>query len=111
MLIPDAYMGSTGVKASSYHWVSCEHLALKMQMFVSEWPIDNDYFESINRGSLKFPSAICLKLGQTSLLTMQHLISTKYESIFVKCSNQKHLLIHFLLQLSGDWNFSQIWTK
>lgn len=65
-------------------------------IFISDGIIDDQYFNDINRGGLRVPSNVSLELGTISNLVMQQLISKKYESSFVKSTNQKKLLLHLL---------------
>lgn len=87
------------------HKLNCQQCT---DMFIADTVVDNDYFECINRGGLKVPSKMCFELGQLCLLTMQHLISEKYEMYFIKSANQRNFLIYLLkesLCLSFNFHF------
>jgi len=74
--------------------VSCD---VCVTMFASDEPIENKYFEDINRGGLSVPSNLCITLGLLANQIMQDLISEKYESVFVKSRNHRRVLM-FLLE-------------
>lgn len=67
-----------------------------MTQFLSEDDSENEYFKEINRGGLTVPTDLCLELGKLAHRTLKMLISEKYESRFIQCSNQKRIMIHFL---------------
>lgn len=79
--------GSAFIYVSGYvpfkmaHKYKCQQC---VNMFVSESPVDNDYFQSIDRGGLKVPSAICSKLGHMHFVT--------YYATSISQQNMNHFL-------------------
>jgi len=73
--------------------ISCNEC---QKILVSDEDTDNVYFQELNRGGLCVPSNLCIEIGKLTYFIIRKLISEKYENLFVTCSNQKKLIVHFL---------------
>ena len=67
-----------------------------VKKFLSDEKVDDQYFQEINRGGLSVPTNLCFQLGKLALPVMERLISSKYESSFILCNNQRKVFSHLL---------------